>query len=417
MTTRSASIVKKPGTAATAPAAARAGSKAVPAKNSPGKASAGAAKVAAHGAAKPAPAKPAFKVPETMRWVGGPAGTLRIIDQTRLPEDVVHVDLSSVEEVREAIKTLRVRGAPAIGVAAAYGVYIGVRDKPEGPAAGKSFQARVDEVAARLAESRPTAVNLFWALDRMKKAAAALLAAGKIRPDGTGAVALLREAETIHAEDAGMCAAIGRHGSALIRDGMYVLTHCNAGALATAGEGTALSVLYAAARLGRKVHVWADETRPLLQGARLTAWELSRAGIDVTVICDSMAASLMKAGRVDCVIVGADRIAVDGDTANKIGTYGLAVLARAHGVPFYVAAPSSTFDMSIGDGLDIPIEQRHADEVAAGFGRRTVPHGVAVYNPAFDVTPAEYISAIITERGVIRPVTAATVRRVLSPVR
>jgi methylthioribose-1-phosphate isomerase len=292
--------------------------------------------------------------------------------------------------VWEAVKTLRVRGAPAIGVAAAYGVVIGA-------AAGRA----AGEVCDYLATSRPTAVNLFWALDRMRRRA------------GAGAAALLAEARAIQDEDAAMCAAIGRHGAELFRDGDGVLTHCNAGALATAGAGTALAAIYAAATAGKSLRVFADETRPLLQGARLTAWELMQAGIDVTLICDNTAAQVMREGRVQRVIVGADRIAANGDAANKIGTYTVALTAAAHGIPFYVAAPSSTFDLSIPDGAAIPIEQRAAEEVTEGFGRRTAPAGVKVYSPAFDVTPARLIAAIITEKGVIRPVTEAGVRAVL----
>ena len=331
------------------------------------------------------------RIPAPIEWIGGTDGHLRLIDQTRLPAELVHVDCRTVEQVWEAVKTLRVRGAPAIGVAAAYGVVIGA-------AAGRA----VGEVCDYLATSRPTAVNLFWALDRMRT-----------RADG-GTAALLAEARAIQDEDAAMCAAIGRHGAELFRDGDGVLTHCNAGALATAGAGTALAAIYAAATAGKSLRVFADETRPLLQGARLTAWELMQAGIDVTLICDNTAAQVMREGRVQRVIVGADRIAANGDAANKIGTYTVALTAAAHGIPFYVAAPSSTFDLSIPDGAAIPIEQRAAEEVTEGFGRRTAPAGVKVYSPAFDVTPARLIAAIITEKGVIRPVTEANVRAVLA---
>jgi methylthioribose-1-phosphate isomerase len=262
------------------------------------------------------------------------------------------------------------------------------------------FFRRLQEVADYLASSRPTAVNLFWALDRMKAAALAL----RGRPPEEIREALLAEARAIHEEDRQMCRAIGRHGAELLADGQGVLTHCNAGGLATADYGTALAVIYAAVEAGKRLAVYADETRPLLQGARLTAWELCRRGIDVTLICDSMAAQVMREGRVQAVVTGADRIAANGDTANKIGTYGVALLAAAHKIPFYVAAPTSTFDLAIASGREIPIEERDPREVTHGFGRQTAPEGVKVYNPAFDVTPAELIAAIICERGIIRPV-------------
>ena len=265
--------------------------------------------------------------------------------------------------------------------------------------------ARLEEVATYLASSRPTAVNLFWALDRVKRRAASwpAAAASELR------AAVLHEALLIHEEDRAMCHAIGRHGAALLRDGQGVLTHCNAGGLATAEYGTALSVLFTAQDQGKQLHVFVDETRPLLQGARLTAWELLRRGIPATLICDSMAAQVMREKKVQAVITGADRIAANGDTANKIGTYGLAVLARAHGIPFYIAAPSSTFDLSISGGEQIPIELRPGEEITRSFGRQTAPDGIAVYNPAFDVTPAELIRAIITERGVIDPVNTTAI--------
>src|SRR5205823_8061002 len=256
--------------------------------------------------------------------------------------------------------------------------------------------------------SRPTAVNLFWALDRMERCVAGVEAA-----PAELTRRLLREALAIEEEDRQMCYAIGRAGAALIRDGSGVLTHCNAGGLATADYGTALAVLFSAAEQGRRFQVFVDETRPLLQGARLTAWELQQRGLDTVLICDSMAAQVMKEGRVHSVIVGADRIAANGDTANKIGTYGVALLAQAHGIPLYVAAPSSTFDLSLPSGDAIPIEQRDPREVTHGFGRQTAPEGVQVYNPAFDVTPAHLIAAIITENGLIRPVNADTIRATL----
>jgi methylthioribose-1-phosphate isomerase len=344
----------------------------------------------------------------TVYWVGDAAsGRLRMIDQTLLPNRVVELDCEDVESVWGAIKRLSVRGAPAIGVAAAFGAVIGAR------AAGSDDPAAIREAlraaAAHLATSRPTAVNLFWALDRMEAAADAAIR----EPRGPLLDRLLDEAQAIADEDRAMCRAIGRHGAELIDEGDGVLTHCNAGGLATADYGTALAVIFTAHEQGKAPRVFADETRPLLQGARLTAWELVNRGVDVTLICDNMAAQVMKEGKIRKVVVGADRIAANGDAANKIGTYGVALLAKAHGVPFYVAAPSSTFDLTLADGSGIPIEERDPREVTEGFGLRTAPEGVAVYNPAFDVTPAELIAGIITERGVISPVDAATVRAVL----
>jgi methylthioribose-1-phosphate isomerase len=335
---------------------------------------------------------------ETLRWIGGADGCLRLIDQTLLPLEFTEIDCRTVEAVWEAIRSLRVRGAPAIGIAAAYGVCVGLQTVAD--AGEAAFFQRLDEVTAYLAGSRPTAVNLFWALDRMKAAAARR----RGRPAGEIAAALLAEARAIHEEDRQMCRAIGRHGAALLADGQGVLTHCNAGGLATADYGTALAVLFAAVESGKRLHVYVDETRPLLQGARLTAWELQQRGIEATLICDSAAAEVMREGRVQAVITGADRIAANGDTANKIGTYGVALAAAAHKIPFYVAAPTSTFDLALPDGRQIPIEQRDPREVTHGFGRQTAPEGIDVYNPAFDVTPAELITAIICPLGVIRPV-------------
>ncbi|MFM7058760.1 MAG: S-methyl-5-thioribose-1-phosphate isomerase [Planctomycetota bacterium] len=333
---------------------------------------------------------------QTLRWDGDAAtGVLRLTDQTLLPERFEEIICGSVPVLFEAILALRVRGAPAIGVSAAYGVVLGTqlarglgRDE---------FLTGLHSVCEELGRSRPTAVNLFFALDRMSRFAVAC------NSDSSAELhdRLLAEAQQIEQEDREMCLAIGRHGSALVHSGMSLLTHCNAGGLATAGDGTALAVMFAAAREGRQLHVFADETRPLLQGARLTAWELQQRGIPVTLICDNMAAQVMREGRVDLVITGADRIAANGDAANKIGTYGLAVLAAWHGIPFAVAAPSSTFDLQLPSGAGIPIEQRSESEVTAGFGRRTAPVGIGVYNPAFDVTPAELIRYLITERGVI----------------
>ena len=344
--------------------------------------------------------------PRTIQWVGGAGdGFVRLIDQTLLPTRLEYRDCRTVEEVWEAIRALRVRGAPAIGVAAAMGVVVGMQrfaDRGRG-----AYARRLREVTDYLRSSRPTAVNLFWALDRMERRAAPLL---ENAPPEQITRKLLDEALAIEEEDRRMCRAIGLHGAELIGEGQGVLTHCNAGGLATADYGTALAVMFAAAEKGRRFRVYADETRPLLQGARLTAWELRQRGLDVTLICDNMAAQVMKEGRVDLVVVGADRIAANGDTANKIGTYGVALLAAAHGIPFYVAAPSSTFDLSLPTGDAIPIEQRDPREVTHGFGRPTAPEGVAVYNPAFDVTPARLIAGIVTEKGLIAPVSEETIR-------
>jgi methylthioribose-1-phosphate isomerase len=328
--------------------------------------------------------------PATLRWEGGADGHLVLLDQTRLPGEIVELHCQTVEDVWQAIKRLSVRGAPAIGIAAAYGVCLASRGvNPRGPI----------EACDYLATSRPTAVNLFWALERMRRVVRESADADASQL----AERLLAEARAIHDEDRQMCAAIGRHGADLLADlpeGAGILTHCNAGALATGGDGTALAVIFELARRGKRPHVWVDETRPLLQGSRLTAWELAQRGINCTLICDSMAAQVMREGRVQAVVVGADRIAANGDAANKIGTYGVAVLAKAHDIPLYVAAPTSTFDASIASGEQIPIEQRAGEEIACGFGVRTAPEKVDVYNPAFDVTPSRLIKAIITESGV-----------------
>jgi methylthioribose-1-phosphate isomerase len=344
----------------------------------------------------------------TLHWVGDAlTGYLKLVDQTLLPTKHLEIECRDVGAVWEAIKSLRVRGAPAIGVAAAYGAVIGART--QGCENGKMVRRALRDASESLRTSRPTAVNLFWALDRMDRCLAS-----DDRDDGRALLEkLLSEARTIEREDRLMCRAIGRHGAPLVRPGHGVLTHCNAGGLATADYGTALAVIFAAHEQGTALRVYADETRPLLQGARLTAWELKRRGIPVTLICDNMAAQVMREGKVQMVVVGADRIASNGDTANKIGTYGVAVLARAHGIPFYVAAPSSTFDLSIPDGSAIPIEQRDPREVTHGFGPQTAPAGIDVYNPAFDVTPAGLIAGIITEKGVIAPVDQQSIRNVL----
>lgn len=322
---------------------------------------------------------------------------LDLLDQRLLPEETVYLPLTGVEEVWEAIRHLKVRGAPAIGIAAAYGVIFGSRavdaGKPE-------WLAAVNESAARLATSRPTAVNLFWALDRMKARAAEL--AGSPLELEACKDALLTEAIAIQSEDEETNRLIGEHALTLFEDGMGVLTHCNAGGLATAKYGTALAPFYLAQEKGISLKVFADETRPVLQGARLTAFELHQAGVDVTLICDNMAGMVMSKGWINAVIVGTDRVAANGDVANKIGTYSVAVLAKAHGIPFYVACPLSTIDLNTPSGDQIPIEERDPEEVTEGFGKRTAPRGVKVFNPAFDVTPHEYVSAIITEKGVVR---------------
>jgi methylthioribose-1-phosphate isomerase len=325
---------------------------------------------------------------------------VRLLDQRRLPEAERYLELESVEAVAEAIESMAVRGAPVIGCTAALGVALAaLRSRATDlPALGRELEA----ARARLAATRPTAVNLFWALGRM--AAAEARAAAEPGADrATLAEALRREAQAILAEDVASCRALGRAALPLVPEAARVLTHCNAGALATAGYGTALGVVRAAAERGLAPRVLADETRPFLQGARLTAWELARDGIPVTVIGDGMAGHLMRAGEVDLVLVGADRIAANGDVANKIGTYGLAVLARAHAIPFYVAAPVSTIDSATPDGDAIPIEERGRTELAELGGRRLVPEGVPVRHPAFDVTPAGLVDAIVTERGVARP--------------
>ena len=331
---------------------------------------------------------------EAVRWA--PDGAVRIIDQRLLPARLVERDLRTVAEVCRAIATLAVRGAPAIGVAGAMGLAAALA--PDAGLTTRAFGRRLERAAARIRDVRPTAVNLAWAVDRTLARGHAALGDGP----GAAVAALRAEADAILREDQAMCRRIGEAGLSLIADGARVLTHCNAGALATSGIGTALAPVYAAVAAGRRIEVFVDETRPLLQGSRLTAWELDRADIPVTVLTDSMAASLMAAGRVDLCIVGADRIAANGDVANKIGTYGLAIVARHHGVPFYVAAPSSTFDARMPDGGFIEIEQRAADEVTGPAGRRSAPRGARVYNPAFDVTPASLVSAIVSDRGVHR---------------
>ncbi len=314
-----------------------------------------------------------------------------LLDQTRLPAELVYRHIEDYRDIITAIKRLEVRGAPAIGIAAAYGLALGVQqaadDSPE----------RIQNIASDIKNARPTAVNLSWAIDRV------LRRLKNEKPAGLQKTLQLLwdEAETIHDEDRQLCRSIGEHGASLIKSGDTVLTHCNTGALATGGIGTALGVIYVAAEQGKQISVYADETRPLLQGARLTAWELKQANIPVTLIADSVAAMLMRQGRIQIAIVGADRIAKNGDVANKIGTYSVAVNARQHNVPFYVAAPYSTFDQQIESGDGIPIEERSPAEVTEGFGRRTAPDGIAVYAPAFDITPREFITAYITDKGIL----------------
>ena len=321
-----------------------------------------------------------------------------ILDQSALPGDVRFLDCEKYQEVAEAIRNLNVRGAPAIGVTAALGIALGARQYPGDDLQG--FLLHMEEVCHALASTRPTAVNLFWAVDRMKRVttSASHSSISEVQKR------LQEEALSILDEDLTVNRAIGKFGSAIIRDGDHILTHCNAGALATAGYGTALGVVRAAWEQGKHIRVYADETRPVLQGARLTAWELQQDGIPVTVITDNAAGALMKQRRIQCCVVGADRIAANGDVANKIGTYSVAVLANAHGIPFYVAAPSSTIDMQTADGDGIPIEERSPSEVTCLYSERSIaPQGIDVWNPAFDVTPAALIKGIITERGIFSP--------------
>lgn len=348
-------------------------------------------------------------------------GRLRLLDQRRLPREEKWIDCQNAEEVVEAIRGMVIRGAPAIGIAGGYGLYLGIQNFD---GSLENFFKTLWKKAKLLREARPTAVNLPWAIERIEKK---VLTYGGVPfapclPAGKGARAFLRrvaarpaptvgelkslvlqEAQAIHREDEKLCRLIGEHGASLFRPGDSILTHCNAGGLATSGYGTALAVFYALQEKGKPFSVYATETRPLLQGARLTAWELSKSKIPCTLICESAVATLMRQGKIHGVVVGADRIVANGDTANKIGTYAIALLAHTHGIPFYVAAPSSTFDFSLSSGGEIPIEERGAEEVTEGFGRRTAPCGIRVENPAFDVTPHGLIRAFFTERGVVRP--------------
>ena len=338
---------------------------------------------------------------DTIRWT---ADGVVMIDQTRLPREECYVTCKTYEEVAEAIRSMVIRGAPAIGVAAAMGIALGVVRAEAG-----GLDRRFAEICETLARTRPTAVNLFWAIDRMKRvyAECRCLQLAQLRER------LIAEAQQIRLEDIAINQAIGRNGAPLIPEGKTVLTHCNAGALATAGYGTALGVIRAAVSAGKKIDVFADETRPFLQGSRLTVWELQQDDIPTTLITDNMAGHFMKSGRIGCVVVGADRIAANGDVANKVGTYSLAVLAKENGIPFFVAAPISTLDLTLRSGDEIPIEQRAAAEVTHVFSVPVAPEGTAVQNPAFDVTPNRYVTAIITERGVARAPFETSLRRLV----
>jgi len=347
-------------------------------------------------------------IAQTLKWIGGVDGFLELIDQRRLPAEFVKIQCRDIEQLYEAIKTLAVRGAPAIGVAAAYGPVLAMQRLAEDDDLERGL-AVLAEASEYLASSRPTAVNLFWALHRVRRSAEGFVA---VKPNAKLQAlqkVVLAEANAIYQEDVDMCRRIGLNGERFIKEGAGILTHCNAGALATAGQGTALSIVYEAKKKGKKfnppyvgrIKVYVDETRPLLQGARLTTWELKQAGIEAILICDNMAGWLMKQGKIHACFVGADRIAANGDVANKIGTYSLSILAREHSVPFYVAAPLSTFDLSIKSGAEIPIEQRAAEEVTTFAKTQVTPDGISVYNPAFDVIEAKDITAIITNKGVI----------------
>jgi methylthioribose-1-phosphate isomerase len=345
---------------------------------------------------------------KTIEWTGD---ACRLLDQTKLPTETVYVDITDEKQMWDAIKRLVVRGAPAIGVAAAFGVYLGVKNFFGELTA---FYFRLNEVCDYLATSRPTAVNLFWAIDRMRRSARDAGRSVPIDTDDARAVSVVRArllatAKQMLDEDTAICRRIGEHGLEVLQplasgDGVIpLLTHCNAGGLATVQYGTALAPIYVGVEKGLKFHVYADETRPLLQGSRITAYEVQRNGVPTTVICDNMAATVMRQGKVKGVIVGTDRVAANGDVANKIGTLNVAILAKHFGIPFYVAAPTSSIDMSLATGDQIPIEERAAEEITNGMGKQTAPEGIDVFNPAFDVTPAELVTALITERGVVKP--------------
>ena len=350
---------------------------------------------------------------KALEWIGGVDGFLEIVDQRRLPADYVKLQCRDVETLFDAIQTLAVRGAPAIGVSAAYGLVLAMQ-KPTTADRLEQGLSNLSRSVEYLASSRPTAVNLFWALQRVRRKAEQFVAENPEVILQNLHEVVFAEANAICREDVDMCRRIGENGQRFIKEDSGILTHCNAGALATAGQGTALSVLFEAHKKGKKFRVYADETRPLLQGARLTAWELKQSGIDVTIICDNMAGWMMKQGKINAVMTGADRIAANGDTANKIGTYSLSILAREHRVPFYIAAPSSTFDMSIKSGSEIPIEQRAAEEVTKFANTQIAPQDVEVCNPAFDVTDAQDIAAIITEKGVIEKPDTNSVLKLLN---
>lgn len=330
---------------------------------------------------------------QTLEWTDG---GVRFIDQTKLPREETYVTCKTHQEVADVIRNMVVRGAPAIGVAAAMGVAVGIKNSRAENVA--DLKRDFDQICDVIGKTRPTAVNLFWAIRRMQQKFETL----RERPVAQIREALIEEAKHMHVEDIASNQAMGRHGATLMPASGSVLTHCNAGALATCGYGTALGVIRAAVEQGKKIHVYADETRPFLQGSRLTAWELVKDGIPTTVISDNMSGAMMRQGKIGAVVVGADRIAANGDVANKIGTYTVAVLAKEHGIPFYVAAPMSTVDLNTPDGSEIPIEQRNPAEVTHIGGKAITPEGVQIENPAFDVTPAKYVSAIITERGIAR---------------
>jgi methylthioribose-1-phosphate isomerase len=339
---------------------------------------------------------------QTLEWTDS---GVRFIDQTKLPTEETYVTCKTHQQVADAIRTMVVRGAPAIGVAAAMGIALGVKNS-KAESVGE-LKREFDEICNAMGKTRPTAVNLFWAIRRLQDKFELL----RVRPLPQIKQALIDEAQGMHAEDIAANQAMGRHGATLMPATGGVLTHCNAGALATCGYGTALGVIRAAVEQGKKIHVYADETRPFLQGSRLTAWELMKDGIPTTVISDSMAGTIMSQGKIGAIVVGADRIAANGDVANKIGTYTVAVLAKEHGIPFYVAAPFSTIDLVTPDGSKIPIEQRNPREVTHIGGKQMVPEGVQIENPAFDVTPAKYVTAIVTERGIARSPYAESLRR------
>lgn len=344
---------------------------------------------------RPAPDNHFSMIPsfQTLEWT---ERGVRFLDQTKLPTEEVYVTCTTYQEVADVIRNMVVRGAPAIGVAAGMGIALGVRNS-QAETAGE-LKRELDKICEVIGKTRPTAVNLFWAIRRMQQKFELL----RVRPVAEIKQALIEEAERMHAEDIAINHAMGSHGAALMPASGGVLTHCNAGALATAGYGTALGVIRAAVEQGKKIHVYADETRPFLQGARLTAWELVKDGIPTTVISDNMSGAMMRQGKIGAVVVGADRVAANGDVANKIGTYTVAVLAKEHGIPFYVAAPTSTIDLETPDGSKIPIEQRSAAEVTHIAGKMITPDGVEIENPAFDVTPANYVTAIVTEHGIAK---------------